>query len=644
MKKSSDPKIAKIATRIACISILGVQIASGSTHMNGAYANGSDDVHFASTTYNTVAAMSALPVRIGSQTDIQQVSAAMDNPARKGDPSLDPGLGNGMMQAIAQKLYRVSPFTAYLPTRLPDIGWKYTGLHSSVSPDGYEVEAYISPKVQQQEETLQPPEEPAVANKQELFRLTGTKQPVNANQSEQKSLIYQKGNWSFYAEPSMTAEDKNRLNLIYSKLVQYSDPVADSSGEVYVTAAGAQGKGKTGSYAYSAVWSQDSSQYSLQATSLLSLNDFNSLLTSFRPVINLLESADAVILPQTTDIRVQSGKAELFLPQQNKVLKTATTSQIVKGAVYVPLKEVMAAMEGKAQAVQSQKMVYISRQKSSKLWKLDPSSGNVYSGDKKIANYHIIEDHGALLVPTKFLNDLFGVQVTPNTADKTYTLSSSSWFIEQKLPDTSPVVDYNLRVMNLVSPSFQYQNAVLGTESGFSYSLLPPPKGYISQKYSIAEISMQVIPGTNVVELKDSKTLDTLVKQKVTGMMDPGDVPFRYSGYPGYDGLKLNLSLITDGAKAWKGGFAEASRAAELQGKFLEQGFDSLRLDYTYITPDSKQTESETVTIPVKNKSFSYNLKPEKGLGTYIVTLYNPSHSLPKVDKAGIVSYTVVFK
>ncbi|WP_025689242.1 hypothetical protein [Paenibacillus zanthoxyli] len=61
---------------------------------------------------------------------------------------LDPGFGyRSIWEALANELYKSSPVTAYLPTRLPDSCSSYYDISSRLTQEGYAIQLYRTDKV-----------------------------------------------------------------------------------------------------------------------------------------------------------------------------------------------------------------------------------------------------------------------------------------------------------------------------------------------------------------------------------------------------------------------------------------------------------------------------------------------------------------
>ena len=100
----------------------------------------------------------------------------------------------------------------------------------------------------------------------------------------------------------------------------------------------------------------------------------------------------------------------------------------------------------------------------------------------------------------------------------------------------------------------------------------------------------------------------------------------------------MKVKLASSNGKAWAGGYAETFDAVDItsEADFAALKFDSLKVGYRIGT-----TKSGIVSVPVKDGKFAYRLKPNKGPGTYVVTLYAP-RDYPLADLPPIVSFIVV--
>ncbi|WP_036646425.1 hypothetical protein [Paenibacillus pini] len=480
-----------------------------------------------------------------------------------------------------------------------------------------------------------------------LFRIQAKLQKQIHAVPSGSQLILEAKNWRFYASDAIAPAELMKLKKEVIAYNQFAAPVADSTGIVHITKGHATGDGSP-NYKYHAEWSfGDETTYSFEATTTVGLTQFKSMLSSFRPVINLLDQADVVLLPTTQIIRVQEGKRDFLLSNENKKVPIAASVRKIKGVLYIPLKDVVRAIQGNMQYVTQKNgsFMYLSQRNNMKPTKLNLKTGTVYRNEKKLATYSLVTDHGTLMVPVTALSKLLDVQADKiNTENKTMNMTYTSWYTSNTMSSESADAQYQVKVFSLVGPSFEYNNTALGSSNAWEYAGSKPPKGYSPLKYEVSTVHIPLVPGSqNRVELQTNDGQMKIV-QSVNSTIDPNQVPFQLNPLPYLDGLNMNVQLVSDAERAWKGGYAEAVKDVMIRGDLKGSSMNSLRLNYKYVDKNGKVSTSNLVNIAATDQQFSYTLKPEKGKGTYIVSLVSPPKSYPLADQVTIVTFMVVFK
>ncbi len=568
--------------------------------------------------------------------------------------TLEPGFGyyNYFMRPLAEQLYLHSTVTAFLPTRLPDSAWQYYGYKSRLTSDGYEILGYRTPELQAVKDALPVPAAQAASAKElqaphVLFRLkAGQAGSAKLQIPSTASLLLNKDGWDYYTEGEASGQTSqgssnpqaNPLYQMFSGLAKSGAPVAGSKGTVLITGQG------TSNVTYAASWTVDGSTFYSFVLTGAAQSDFTSMLTSFRPVINLLDYASVILLPVDKQLNLQIGRDHMFMPYENRFIQLAHKPVVYNGSVFLPLRDIVHVIGGEIQYVSNEGAVYLSQNGWHNELKLNLKTGEVDRSGKKIATLPIRVEAGTTLVPLRFMTEQFGLPIDYNAALKQITVHDRHWAGNYRLLQTSDQADYPVSVLSVGGPSFTYSNSRYsrdGSWNGWSYVQHKPPVGYNSLKYNVADISIALLPGDNELVLQDLQTKQVIMNVPIKADLSPNQIPFRYSGIPYYDGLKTELKLQSSDGIAWPAGYAETNESGyvTIQGKLNGLYFDSLRLSYHVDKVDSK-----TVTVPVKDGAFSYRFKPEKGPGTYYITLYNPPNSLPKTDMAAIVTFVIVVK
>lgn len=371
--------------------------------------------------------------------------------------------------------------------------------------------------------------------------------------------------------------------------------------------------------------------------------DFISVLYSFRPVINLLSIADVVLLPFESQLDMQVGRKEAFEPRENKIVSLSHMPAIIDGSVYLPIKDIVQVIQGQIQYVPKEHAVYLSENGYYNQLKLNLTTGEVYKKDIITAKIPVHVVDGTTMVPLRFLTDQFGLKLNYVQSSQTISIHYNRWFTNNRVLKKTIKADYPIMVFSTGGPSFRYENSRIGSEGAWSFSQHNPPQGYNGMKYSVYDVGIPLLPGDNEFVYRDALTGRMINSIPITADLSPADIPFRYGGYPSFDGLKLNLMLTSSEGKTWPAGYAETMSYIDLNGKIQSEGFNYSSLRMTYRLANG--TESKPESFPVaKDKSFSYRFKAVKGSGTYFVTLYNPPGTLVKGDLAAIVTFVVVVK
>ncbi|REE78748.1 copper amine oxidase-like protein [Paenibacillus taihuensis] len=559
-----------------------------------------------------------------------------------GTPMLDPGFGyyTHFTSALAQQLYKKSPVTAYLPTRLPDSGWQYYGIQSQLTGDGYKLTAYRSAKAVPVEAMLLGAGEaagagPAVAASDVLYRLAagnaaeaGLAVPASAQQ-----LGSSEAGWKFWGD-GLDAALATRLSDKFAAMVKPGAPVNGATGTVLVSAAAG------GKVIYSASWTNDGSTY-YSFVSYGSLDDFISMLTSFRPVLNLLDSADIVLLPVDMQLELQAGRSNMFVTYENRFAPLAKAPLMKNGVAYLPLRDIATIIGGQIQFVAGG-AVYVSQNGWLNELKLQLRTGEVFRGQEKLATVPLIVQEGTTLVPLRFMTEQFGLPVTYNAATKTITVRYTHWDTNSVVPQVSDTADYKTSVLSIGGPAFTYYNDRLGPGTGWSYEGHKPPLGYNGLKYQIYGVGVNLLPGENAFVMRDMQTKRVINSIPLKTTLTASDVPFRMMGPVVTDGLKIKMKLTSSNGKAWPAGYAEISdgAAVDVAGEFQGFSYDSVQIGYRIGSLESKR-----VDVPVKDGKFTYRLTPNKGPGTYEVMVYSPPGSVPGMGGdavAELVSFVVV--
>ncbi len=548
---------------------------------------------------------------------------------------LDPGFGyQSIFEPLANQLYKDSPVTAYLPTRLPGSNWHYYGLKSKLTTNGYEVSAYKTNQLPGKDSSL-----PSAAVQEPDPKMVLMKMKAEAYRAADNkgTLLYQKDNWMFYTDQAAIGNqaEKERLIQIFREAAKYSAPISGAAGVVKVTGAG-------DNRSYSAYWTFDGKVgYSFESRAPIS--DFISVLYSFRPVINLLNVADIVLLPIESQYDLQVGRKEAFEPITNNFITLSSKPVVIGGSVYLPVADVVKIIQGQMQYVPQENAVYLSESGYYNQLKLNLKTGEVNKKKALIAKVPVYVADSRVLVPLKFFTEQFGMQMKYDPFSKTVSILHSSWFTNSRIPKHAVTADYPFTVFSTGGPSFLYENSRIGAGGDWSFVHNQPPQGYNGLKYNVYQVSIPVLPGANELVYRDATSGRIINSIPLTADLQPKDIPFRYSSYPAYDSMKMDLKLAAGDGTAWPSGYVETTSFADITGIIKSEGFNysSLRLTYR----QANGVESKPISFNVaEDGSFSYRFKPEQGQGTYIVSLYNPPGSLTKGDLAAIVTFVVVVK
>ncbi|MFC4808619.1 copper amine oxidase N-terminal domain-containing protein [Paenibacillus sp. GCM10023250] len=557
-----------------------------------------------------------------------------------GKPELDPGFWyyTHFTRALAEQLYNQSPVTAYLPTRLPDSHWQYYGMRSQLTADGYQLTAYRSEKAVPAEAMLLGAGgagEPQASDV--LYRLaagSAAEAGLTVPPSAKRLRGSDAAGWTFWSTGA-DADLEKQLSSKFAAMVKAGAPVSGAAGTVLVTKAAA------GKVMYSASWTHNGSTY-YSFIGYGSLDDFVSMLTSFRPVLNLLDSADIVLLPVDMQLNLQAGRSEMFKPYENRFVPLAQAPIVKEGTAFLPLRDIATIIGGEIQFVAEPGggAVYVSQNGWQNELKLRLGTGEVFRKQEKLATVPILVKDGRTLVPLRFMSEQFGLPVTYDAAAKAITVHYTHWSTNSIVPPISSTADYQTSVFSIGGPPFTYYNERLGAGASWGYEQQKPPVGYNGLKYQIYQVSVDMLPGDNAFVMQDMQTKRVINSIPIKTTITAADVPFRTAGSWFADSLQVELKLTSSNGKAWPSGYADISAGAwvDLTGELKGQSFDSISMDYHVGNVSSKR-----VDIPVKDGKFTCRLTPNKGPGTYEVTLYSPPGSVPGTSGASpLVRFVVV--
>lgn len=545
---------------------------------------------------------------------------------------LDPGFGyRSLWEQLASKLYKESEVKAYLPTRLPDAGLSYYGITSKLTTDGYKIQLYKSGLKPSSASSL-PGATAFRASGDTLLETSASAYSGTMPQGSVKLLT--KNGWTVYADEAAAgnSSSKQKLAQFWTQAFKFATPLSnDVTGVIQISGSGAKA-------VYSAYWTFDQATgYTLSART--SLRDFLSVLTSYRPVINLLAEADVVLLPDENELAFRPGTAAALRKRENEQIKLSA-APIMSGSVpYFPLKDAVSFIQGQMQSVPSEHSVYFAENGYLNESRLDVRTGAVYRKNEKVDSIKVLRSGGTILVPLSFLQRQYKVAYSYDPASNSGTLRYSSWYTNYKQPE---VTGSSLQVTMFGIGGFSYENSRFGPFDSYSYETTRPPQGYNSLKYGIYKVSIPLLPGNNEFVYRDAITGRIINSIPTRADLQPADIDFRYSGSPSFDGWKLDLSLVTADGTVWPAGYAETDSYADLRGTLTNAANGVTGLYLT--TRPAGGRESKAVSAPLaKDGSFSIRIKPEQGPGTYIVTLSSPPTAGFNA-KEPIVSFTVVVK
>ncbi|MBY9081556.1 hypothetical protein KIH86_26170 [Paenibacillus sp. HN-1] len=545
---------------------------------------------------------------------------------------LDPGFGyQSLWKQLAGKLYAESKVKPYLPTRLPDAGLSYYGIASKLTSDGYEIQLFKSGVKPSSASTL-----PGAS----AFRASGdtlletSASPYSGVMPRGSVKLLTKNGWTVYADEAAagTSSSKQKLVQFWSQAFKFATPLSkDVTGTILISGSGVKA-------VYSAYWTFDQATgYTLSART--SLSDFLSVLTSCRPVINLLDQADVVLIPYEDELAFRLGTSSALNKRENEKVKLSAAPLVSGSVPYFPLKDAVTFIHGEMQSVPSEHSVYFSENGYVNESKLDVKTGAVYRKNEKVDSIKILRSGGTILVPLSFLQRQFKISYSFDAASGSGALRYSNWFTNYKQPT---VTGSSLQVTLLGTGGFSYENSRFGAFDSYSYESTSPPQGYNGLKYALYKVSIPLLPGDNEFVYRDAITGRIINSIPIQADLKAADIDFRYTGSPSFDGWKLDLSLVTPDGTVWPAGYAETESYAELRGTLTNAASGVTGLLLT--TRPAGGRESKAVSAPLaKDGSFSARIKPEEGTGTYIVTLYSPYWANINA-KEPIVSFTVVVK
>ncbi|AHV99457.1 stalk domain-containing protein [Paenibacillus sabinae] len=594
-----------------------------------------NSVHRSKSGFKWTAAFLLVILVSGLIPSLGRSAAAEETPGSTGEQIvLDPGFGYRSIWApLANELFRSSSVTAYLPTRLPDSGKQYYGISSKLTEEGYAIQLYRADKAPDAASSL--PDANSPARKPGDVLLEASAGAAKPSFPHGDALLLSKNGWTVYTDSDGAATDSRKRQLVqaFSQAVKFATPLStDAKGIINVS-----GTGKDA--VYTAYWSFDG-KTGYTFVSHTSLADFISVLYSFRPVINLLDQADVVMLPLSVEMNWQTGRTSAFVPRENKRIALSSAPVFANGNLYFPLKDAIAFIQGHMQTVPSENAVYFSENGYFNQLKLNVKTGQVYKGRQKIATIKVRKQNGVILVPLRFLKEYLWLPFSYDSSAKTGTIEYSTWFTNNRPLKASSAT---LSVSVLGTGIFYYESSRISSFGTYSYQQSKPPQGYNGRKYSLYQVSIPLLPGENQFIYGDSRNGRIINSIPVDSKLTAADIPFRYSGYPSYDSLSLDLKLSSSDGADWPAGYAETSSYVDLSGTLEARGtgFSSLRLTLRPVNG----RESKAVSFPVgKDGRFSYRIKPDQGKGSYVVTLYNPPGTIPKADRAPIVTFIVVVK
>lgn len=557
-----------------------------------------------------------------------------------GKPELDPGFGyyTHFTSALAEQLFNQSPVTAYLPTRLPDSHWQYYGMRSQLTGDGYILTAYRSEKALPAEAMLLGAGgagEPTASDV--LYRLAAGSAAEEGLSVPPSAKLLQSGDaagWKFWSTGA-DAGLEQQLSSKFAAMVKAGAPVSGAAGTVLVT------KAASGKVTYSASWTNNGGTY-YSFAGFGSLDDFVSMLTSFRPVVNLLDSADIVLLPVDMQLNLQAGRSEMFEPYENRFVPLAQAPIVKDGTAFLPLRDIATLIGGEIQYVAEAGggAVYVSQNGWLNELQLRLRTGEVFRKQEKLATVPLLVKDGTTLVPLRFMSEQFGLPVPYDAAAKAITVHYTHWSTNSVVPPIGSTADYKTSVLSIGGPPFTYSNERLGSGASWGYEQQKPPVGYNSLKYQLYKVGVDLLPGDNAFVMRDMQTKRVIDSIPIKTTITAADVPFRTDGSFFADSLKVELKLTSSNGKSWPSGYAEISAGAsvDITGALKGQSFDSIGMDY-----HAGNLSSKRVDIPLQDGKFAYRLTPNKGPGTYEVTLYSPPGSVPGMSGVSpLVSFVIV--
>jgi hypothetical protein len=554
-------------------------------------------------------------------------TAVADKPPWK-TIAIDPAIPQ-VMRSAARTLYEGSPVPVFIPTLLPrPMAGQFRSSAKIETGNGYLLSTVLSGQDGGSGVsllyTMKAGDEPSV---------TG----INAGATQEGGAL---NGWSLYAS-GFSASDKI-LGQIRAKFVAIakSQPVlANAAGEVTASKAGS-------TIMLSSRWTYDKITYYSFESRVLSYDDFFAALQSVRPVEDVLKTADMYYLPAKRTLDLKIGSLQMQYRETNRTIKLSSLPTLFKGSVYLPLRDIASILNMEVNYEQKTGIVHLLAHSDGQTsMDLNLRTGKVSQANQADTSVKLLVRSGRTLVPIRFFSERMNSAVEYRPMDKSITIASTYFETGNRISQSADKPDLQLNVFSIVGPAFMFANQTFD-ETDWSYTNNKPPVGYGPLKYVNYQIGFQLLPGDNTLKFSDMQTKKTIATAVVKADLPPDSIPFRFSGSPFYDGLKIELQLTTvdaDGKEiVWPAGYAESSDYVDIKGALSFAQYSSLRM-----TMQKDDQTSEPVSIPVKNGEFQTRIKPLYGPGTYKVTLNNPPNTLAIPEQgdamAGIVSFIVIF-
>lgn len=468
-----------------------------------------------------------------------------------------------------------------------------------------------------------------------LYTLKGGVDPSNPDITAYSTLESTRNGWYLYVSGFKSSEKFLRqIKAAFEEFAHIQPLAAGATGIVFASQ-------DSDTIKYFARWTYDEiTYYSLESESL-SDDDFFAMLQSIRPVDDVLKLADMYYLPAKRTLDLKIGSPLVQHREANRTIKLSALPIISEGSAYLPLRDIASILNMEVNYEPSTGKVHlISRSHGQPSMELNLRTGEVSQADQEKAEVKLLIRNGRTLVPLRFLSERLNSEVEYRPSDKSITISNTYYESGNRIPQHADQPELMLNVFTIAGPPFRYANLAF-EETLWGYKSDPLPTGYGTLHYANYQISIELVPGENILEFTDLKTDEMITAAVVNANLTPDQVPFRFSNSPFYDGVKMELKLTTPGsgdeAFDWPAGYAISSSYIDLQGS-LSIPWPSLRM-----TLQKGNQESEPISIPVKNGEFHTRITPPFGSGIYRVMLYNPPNSLPSTESGDVMARIVSF-